>query len=128
MELRTKPIADSFVSDEHNGPVHTAIYEPGDGTRYVAVVTELTGHLPSSHSCPKVREHLGIPSGGYLVFIEGYGTIVLARRGFLHWSRLQGSLKCSERTAVILGELVGTMIDRPFVSCEMYLSDRAEAV
>lgn len=127
MELRTKTINESFRTRNSSGEVMTAIYEPGDGTRYVAVVTVLSNGA-DAYASPMVREHLGISGGGFLAFIEGYGTIVLARTGLLHWRHIQGKLKVSERTAVILGELLGTLTGRPFVSCEMYLADRAEAV
>jgi hypothetical protein len=97
-------------------------YQPGNGTKYVLVITRITE--PASPS--ELRDRLG--TGGerdtYLVakVNGGYGTAVLLGgvNHYLHFNTIQEKLGCSISDAVVLAELLGQLLDMPHMTCEEF--------
>lgn len=120
-ELRTKAsVNDGIFSDEVDGDVRLVEYQPGNGTRYVFILTS----LEDKETAARMTGHGGRP---VLVYCHNY------RRGFItqhagkdpvHYNQVRKEFGCSIIDAVVLAELLGELLDRPCVSVDGYLRER----
>lgn len=132
-DIRTKATVEEGIvfneADSLNyGKVRIVEYQPGNGTRYVLVITRVAEPATS----PEKRDKLG--TGGevatYLVakLNAGAGTAMLVGgvKHFLHYSSVQEKLKVGISDAVVLAELIGTLLGMPYMTCEEFEAREAE--
>lgn len=109
------------VYDEFPSPtsvIKFVEYQPGNGTRYVLVITDL--------SCLTVDALKSIGTrtdrSTYLVTkVEGNpGVMTVGGSDFLHYSYVADKFKCSISDAVVLAELLGYLLNLKHVSCEEF--------
>lgn len=94
-------------------------YCPGNGTRYVLVVTDLT----SLDEDLKLLGRDGEKQCHQIAWMNGGAgkAITIGGHDFLHYSYVRNKFQCSEVDAVVLAELIGYLVDRPAMSCEEYI-------
>lgn len=106
--MRTKPdVASGVRSDTGPGTVRSVAYEPGNGTRYAVVLSE----VPPAHG---VR-------AGTLVWVRNYGRGFQLEDGPVDYLSVMRELRCSVFDAVVLAELIGWAMSRPATSVEEFL-------
>lgn len=113
-ELRTRPTVHEAVTRTEYGPYDAMAprvveYQPGNGTRYVMVLTDL----------PEGSERItGHPSGTVLVHVQNYGRCVTVEPGVeLDPGKVRRSLDCSAADAMVLAEAIGHLAGVPHRSC-----------
>lgn len=112
MDLRTKPLTDSFVEMEDCADTTVVNYQPGNGSRYTIVVTRITH--------PKACKVLNFSDSAVVVNVLGMGSMVIATHGYLTYGYVQQKLKCSLSDAIVLAEVIGHLTGREAMSCEEY--------
>lgn len=122
-DIRTKAtVREGIVLDESVGEPHdTRIveYQPGNGTRYVLVITELAG----PYTDERVRYALGTGNerATHLVakLNAGAGTAMLVGGvdHFLHYTSVMEKLGVGISDAVVLAELLGELLNLRHMTC-----------
>lgn len=106
--MRTKPDVVSGVrSDTGAGTVRSVTYEPGNGTRYAVVLSEV----------PPTR---GVDPG-ILIWVRNYGRAFMLEDGSVSHLSVMRELRCSIFDAVVLAEFIGWATNRRAVSVEEFL-------
>jgi hypothetical protein len=132
-ELRVKPSVESgLVCDELEENVRVVSYEPGNGTRYVLVISQMgststwaSGTAP--HISPKALTNaLGVPAGSWLVWCNNYNRALAlaADSDVVHYSYVREKLGCCIIDAVVLGELIGHLLGIRHVTVDEYVQER----
>jgi len=121
MELRTRPtVADGLTIQETRGTTHLVLYEPGNGTAYTLLITNLTpfGFSREAHH----RLGLSKGSGGFVVAWPGmsYRTLMYSAGSYLDPSWFQTKVGCTLADAVVLCELLAYLTDCTAQTCEEY--------
>lgn len=115
LDTRTKKsVADSIVSDLPRGscnvPVRYVIAEPGNGTRYSLVFTDLKG-----------SDEVGEQGGWLVTWINSLdlkAMVVTDNGGFLDWRYVMKKMRASIADAVCLAEIIGHCTGREYETCE----------
>lgn len=123
LELRTKPtVQDGIVLREKNGS-QLVIYEPGNGTRYTMLITQIT---PFGFT-DKARDALGLGkrSIGYVVAWPHlrYQSLTYTAGSYLAPIWLCEKTGCTLADAVVLCELLAYLTDCTAQTCEEYRRD-----
>jgi hypothetical protein len=120
-ELRTKPsIRDGISSDLTNGGIRAVEYQPGNGSRYSLVLSDLS-FMPTTSRAVKP------PNGTVLVWCANFGKGWLTENygsAPVHFTSVREKLGCSITDAVVLAELIGYLLSRPYVSAEDFKKTR----
>ena len=121
METRTKSsVDDGIIYDSHKGlgpwphgdeywcyDVRVIEYQPGNGTRYQLVLTAL------DFVDSRKENVLDLPRKTVVVNVLGVGTLMLVRdQGLLHPSYVMEKLDCLESDAIVLTELLASLLNR----------------
>jgi hypothetical protein len=127
-ELRTKPTVEDGIAfidtDSTKGGRQVVEYQPGNGTRYVLVITKVTnrGSVDS-----EARDILGTgdATDTYLVTRlrgdQGHSMLVGGIEHSIHYKAVQTKLGCGLMSdAVVVAELIGYLLNMPHVSCEEF--------
>lgn len=116
-ELRTRKTVFSGVSHQrHVGHTSSLTYQPGNGTTYRLITADLSSH------------HGAYAPGSVMVFVQNFGRGFVTSSvndGVLHWAEVQEALGCSVFDAVVLGELLGELLQRPCVTVDEFLRERS---
>lgn len=116
MEYRTKStVEESILKDIRIGDTSRLVeYQPGNGTRYLMMVTDLRGSLPA-------RQWLGLgsetSSGWVITRLDSPASMVISGQMFLHWSYVADKLRVNKADAVVLAELIGYLTGTATMSC-----------
>jgi len=120
-EMRTKPSVEAGIkSDSTDGRARVVDYQPGNGTRYVLVLTSLSGH-------PSQEKVLTREDQCALVWVQNFKRGWIAGFGgtnLVHYSDIQKHLGCSIMDAVSLAEIIGFLLNRPCVSVDDFLREK----
>lgn len=113
----------SFATEAGPGPVKLFEYCPGNGTRYVLLVTDV------SKMSDEALKHMG-RSGDRCYVVShlngGAGHSMTVGGGdFLHYNYVREKLKVNEVDAVVIAEIVAFMCQLKAVSCEEYTREKA---
>lgn len=103
------------------GQTQLVEYAPGNGTRYVLVVADLTSLGEDLQRIGRTKDE---PC--YLVawVNGGSGKAMTVGSGLLHHRYVREKLECSVSDAVVLAELIGWLCDVEAVSCEDFAADK----
>lgn len=121
-ELRTRPSVDHGVTRSNFGP--TVIsgpgvyeYQPGNGTRYVMVLSRMPDGSGWITGCPDAT---------VLAYVQNYGRVVPLPPGEpVTPDVVRRHLGCSVPDSVVLAEALGHLARLPHVTCEEYLASKA---
>jgi hypothetical protein len=121
MELRTKAtVAEGITKQSEAEGARFVEYQPGNGTRYVLVLTELGRLGPEAcTACGLGREGTGV----LVSWVNGFrapSMVVPSDGGYLAPNYVERKLNSSMADAVVLAELIGTLLGCEFMSCEDY--------
>ena len=118
-ELRTKPdVASGILVDEGAGDVRIVTYEPGNGTRYSVVLTNLGGLRKADYV-------LG-PGSATLAYVSNHGRAIVLERGrAIDYHRVQEVMRCSIFDAVVLAELLGHLTGVEHTTVEGFVQEMA---
>jgi len=124
-DIRTKStVEEGIVLDSLDSfhKVRIVEYQPGNGTRYMLVITRVAEPASSS----ELRNALGTGDqrDTYLVakVNGGFGTAMLVGgvHHLLHYSSVQEKLGVGLSDAVVLAELIGNLLNLKHVTCEEF--------
>lgn len=118
MSLREVPTVDDGITERSvspDGSVIVVVYQPGNGTRYTVVFTDLRNLS---------NPFLGV--GQWLVNVLGVGAMQSYSNGYLAYDYVQEKLRCGVADAVVLAELIGRELGRKYVTCEEYKLKNAD--
>lgn len=117
-ELRQKSIQESIVGKSGRPSSRVIDYCPGNGTRYLLVISDLGGIEKWG------LDLLGRTGRCYLVSWMNGGVsgrcMTVGSSDFLHYSYVREKLGCSEVDAVVLAEAIAHFCGLTAVSCEQY--------
>ena len=110
-EYRNKPTVEAGIQSrtDMGGGNEVVVYEPGNGTRYVLVLTTITE--------PEAASQLGCSKGSVLVTFPNTGKSMFLDRkaGPVFSYYVQEKLRCSDPDAEVQTELLGYLLGREFV-------------
>jgi hypothetical protein len=125
-DIRTKAtVQEGIVLDQETGYFHytrVVEYQPGNGTRYVLVITRVA--TPTSRA--EVRDVFGTGDERDTFLVvklnAGQGTAMLVGGvdHFLHFNSVQEKLGVGLSDAVVLAELIGTLLNMKHLTCEQF--------
>lgn len=120
-ELRTKAsVQDGVKHFESDGCSSVLDYQPGNGTRYTLLISTIPGEGG--------RKVLGCEPGSRLAFVQNYGKAVFLPSGApVQHEDVRKALGCSAVDAVVLAEVLGTLLGEEHTSCDEYLQERGLA-
>lgn len=120
-ELRTRAsVQDGIKHFESDGCSSVLDYQPGNGTRYTLLISTIPGNGG--------RKVLGCEPGSRLAYVQNYGKAVLLPPGVpVQHEEVRKTLGCSAVDAVVLAEVLGTLLGEEHVSCDDYLQERGLA-
>lgn len=113
--MRTRPDVRSGIrSDTGESVARVIAYEPGNGTRYVVVLTRLPVSTLADDALGGEPE--------YLVWVKNYGRSMVLERGEpVEHLDVMRALGCSVFDAVVLAELVGWATRRASTTVEDFI-------
>lgn len=87
-------------------------YQPGNGTRYVCSFTDL-------RSAEGALKMFGVPEGGWIFSMPLRNvSMPVFMHGYLHWHYVSEKLKVCKADAVVLAELIGSIVGVGHSTCE----------
>lgn len=122
--VRQRPsVEEGIARDFEDKGVRVIDYQPGNGTRYVLTFSEVP-----KDACGLLG--MGTSGSGVVVsdihrqtsypFSYGAGTMI-------HYRYVQEKLKYSAQVdAVVVAELLGVIMGRPFITCEEYTAEQSD--
>lgn len=117
LDIRTKATVEEGirVRQEMEGRLFVS-YEPGNGTRYLLLLTKLDGFSES------VTELIGVGPKCWSVTLlnrEPHPLVFISDNGqLLHWSYVSEKLGLRIPDAVVVAELIGHLTGRPYITGE----------
>lgn len=116
LDLRTKASVDAGVTSTDANETYTRAYEyqPGNGTRYVLVVTDL-GRLHSF-----TRDQYGEGEVFLVSWVNESGgkSMVFHKNTLLYPTYVMEKLQCGISDAAVIAELLGQKLGVAHLSCE----------
>ena len=126
LDLRTKPTVEAGIHhrEKLEDGRDVVEYTPGDGTRYLVIISPLTGFSDQT------RSKVGISENSVIVTLAsnpGFPTSMVTHRGaFVHYSHVQERLGTTLASSVTLAELLAYLLDGNSFSCEEVQAQYAE--
>jgi hypothetical protein len=117
-DLRTKPIEAGLAHEILGGDTRVIDYQPGNGTRYVLTVTDLSLQPQSSKAVLGYDRAKGL----FLVTRMGRGhDAAMLVAGQVHWKAVrEAKLAVGVSDAVVLAEVIGYLTGFESMSCEEF--------
>ena len=120
-DLRTNPSVDGGISLESRAGdgTRTVVYQPGNGTRYVLVITDLS-ELPG-----EAKAELGhggnVPGLFMITRMVRWGGKSMLVAGPIHWKEVrEAKLATGVSDAVVLAEVIGYLTGFKAMSCQEF--------
>ena len=116
LDTRTKKTVEAGIIREiwpgslTRNPVHCLSYEPGNGTLYCLIFTNITG-----------VDDVGDQGGWLVTWINSHylkAMVVTDNKGLLHWRYVMEKMRASISDAVCLAEIIGHCTGRTYITCE----------
>jgi len=125
LDVRTKTtIEEGIRIREEHGDSTFLLYAPGNGVLYTVLIQKLSTCSPEM----KDRLGLGMLGDGWLVtYLSGLpmtSMVLVDNKGeLLHWEYVREKLRLSISDAIVLAELIGHMLGRPYLPSEDFLKN-----
>ena len=121
LDLRTKPTVQAGIVLLDK----VVVYEPGNGTRYTMLITEVSKFGFSDTARDALG--LGTMSGGFVVAWPHlpYQTLIYTAGSYLAPNWMRNKVGCTLADAVVLCELLAYLTDCQAMSCEEYQKEYA---
>ncbi len=118
-ELRTKgSVSDGIQGMSNQGRVTVLEYQPGNGKKYVVVLTEITPQDSKLIS--------GSDRGAFIAYVHGFGRSIYLPQGQpVLYDDVRIGLGCNIMDAVVIAELLGHLTSKQYVSTEEFLKNAA---
>lgn len=126
LNLRTKPTVEAGIRhrEKFEDGRDVVEYTPGDGTRYLVIISPLTGFSDQT------RSKVGIGENSVIVTLAsnpGFPTSMVTHYGaFVHYLQVQERLGTTLASSVTLAELLAYLLDGKAFSCEEVQTQYAE--